>query len=129
MVELLFIFFFLYFSAVLNFSVIGMYFNLKTNNAWFEKSLKCFLSRSDDLPDSVCFSQKKKALLLDFSSAIYYMNRFWQPVRGRGSFLVKHTQYWVLKGKIHTRIAHITCISVSLLSVKERKKIFFQPSI
>ena len=58
------------------------------------------------------------------------MNMFWQPISGKGSFLVKPLQHQILrKGEKYTRIVRVKCISVNPLNVKKKKRETSQPSI
>lgn len=94
-VELLTIYTFLLYTFPYsqNFSVIDMYYNLKTNNKLVaSKSLKYSLSRSDDLPDNVCFSQEIATTFRFLCCHRLHDNRFWQHISGGGKFSVKHTK-------------------------------------
>lgn len=49
------------------------------------------------------------------------MNMFWQPISGKGSFLVKPLQA-DLKKRRNIQELLVKCISVNLLNVKKKRK-------
>lgn len=60
---------------------------------WLEKSLKYSLSKSDDLPDSVCFSQERATTFRFLFGHRLHDNRFWQHISGGRYFSVTQPKH------------------------------------